>query len=179
MMDQQAAERYSRALFELAAERGELETVDKDFIRVRQLVDGHAEISHLLSNFTIALAEKEDFLEKIAPVEISRLLLHFLKVLVKKRRFRELSAVQEEFHRLFEKKQGIQEVRAVTAAKLSRTQEDRLCSVLKKKLHAEIRLVTEIDPDLLGGLVLRFDGTEINGSLRGRLEELKQRLMES
>ncbi len=177
MIDHRAVARYARALFGLAEKRGELEALDRDFTNVRRLVDGHAEITHLVSNSTIAFAEKEDFLEKIVPAEISHLLLHFLKVLVKKKRFRELTAIQDAFHRLFEKKQGIQEVRVVSAAELSNAQEKKLQEVLKKKLNAQIRLVPTVDPNLIGGLILRFDGTEINASIRNRLEELRQKLM--
>ena len=176
MKDHRAVSRYAKALFELAGERQELETLDRDFLHVRQLVEQHPEITHLVSNSTLALTEKEDFLEKIMPSETSKTLVCFLKVLMKKRRFKELPLIQEEFRRAFEKKRGIQEVKVVAADRLSPANEEKLRRVLNRKLKAEIRLVAEIDPDLIGGLILRFDGTEMNASFKGRLEQMRQRL---
>ena len=180
MIDHKAGIRYARALFGLAAEGRELDEIEREFIRVRGLVEHHPEITHLVLNSTISAGEKEDFIEKVLSEKgrrFSPLLLNFLKVLIKKRRFKELVVVQEEFHRLYERKKGIREVRAITAVPLSRVNEDKLRAVLKKRLQSEIRLVTETDPDILGGLILRFDDGEIDASFRSRLAELKQKLM--
>lgn len=185
MIDHNASARYAKALFHLAEERNELERIDTDFKRVRDTVARYPEITHLALNSTISQAEKEDFVEKIfadstdpvfRPVP---LLLQFLKVLVKKRRFRELTDIQQEFHRLVERKQGIREVRAITATPLSAGTRERIKNVLKEKLKADIRLVTETEPELIGGLILRFEGSEIDASVRSRLAELKQKLMAS
>ncbi len=183
MIDDKATPRYAQALYNLAQERGELERVDIDFKRIRDLVDRHPEITHLALNSTIAQAEKEDFIEKIFSESMDPvfrpavLLLQFLKVLVKKRRFQQLADIQEEFHRSVERQQGIREVRAVSATALSAGTRERIKNVLKEKLKSEIRLVTETEPEMNGGLILRFEGSEIDASVRSRLAELRQKLM--
>lgn len=177
MIDLRAIRRYSSALFALAKERGELDQVERDFQEVRRLVDGHSEITHLVANSTIPLSEKEDFIDKILPASISKLLIHFLKVLIKKRRFQNLPDLQEEYHRLFEQHQGIQEVEVLTAAELPPGHEQRLRQVLASKLNAQVRLVAKVSPNLIGGMILRFDGREINASYRSRLDELRQSLV--
>lgn len=177
MIERRAVVRYAQALFGLAEKQGVLDRVEQEFLAASQLAEKHPEISHLVRNSTIALAEKEDFIDKLVGSESSPLLVNFLKVLVKKKRFTELGDIREEFHRLYEKKKGLQEVEAVTAVPLAKETEDRLRSALKKRLNAEIRLVLRTDPSLLGGLVLRFDGTEMNASFRARLDELKLNLI--
>ncbi len=177
MTDHRAVLRYAHSLFDLSDKRTGLEAVERDFIRVRELVLQHPEITHLVSNSTISLSEKEDFMDKILPEDLSKLLFYFVKVLIKKKRFRELPLIQEEFHRLYEKKRGIREVELVTAVELSPSLQQKLNSALKKKLKSEIRLHPKTDPDLIGGLVLRFEGNEINASLKSRLEGLRQILM--
>lgn len=176
-MDPKAVSRYSRALFNLADERRQLDAVEKDLAQARKLVGQYPEISHLVLNSTISRAEKEDFIEKVMPADLSRLVIDFVKVLVKKRRFQELSFIQEAFHRLYEKKRGIQEVKVVSAIPLTGAVQDKLVQALKRKFQCEVRLLPETDPGILGGFILRFDGTEINGSYKNRLEELRQRLM--
>jgi F-type H+-transporting ATPase subunit delta len=177
MADSLAASRYARALLFLAEERGELEQTDRCFAEVRKVVERHPEISHLVLNSTISLEEKEDFIEKVFPVATTKLVLHFVKVLIGKRRFCEIVEMQENFRRLYEIKQGIQEVTVVSAVPLPDTTVQKLKMILKHKLAAEIRLVQQTDPKILGGLILRFNETELNGSFLGRLEKMRQQLL--
>ena len=174
MMDLRAVHRYTRALFELAEKQKTLDRIESQFHEIKLLVERHHEIPHLVLNSTISFAEKEDFISKIVPSETSPLLLNFIKVLIKKKRFNELAAMQKEFHKLYEKKKGVREVEAVTAIALSQANEQKLITVLKKKLGSEIRLMTKVDPEMIGGLILRFDGTEVNSSYHAQLEELRQ-----
>lgn len=176
MMDLRAVYRYSRALYELAEKQNTLDLIDDQLLAARELTETHPEISHLLSNSTIALTEKEDFLGKILPQETSLLLVNFLKVLVKKKRFQELPLIQKAFHRLYEKKNRVEEVTVISASELSAENTAKLESVLVKKLGLGVRLVTKLNPKMIGGLVLQFAGHEINASFRSRLEALHQLL---
>ena len=175
-MDSLAVVRYTRALLELADERGELDKTERDLTSVCTVVGQYPEIAHLVLNTTISQTEKEDFIDKIIPSEISRLVVQFIKVLIHKRRFEELDAIQKEFHQLYESKRGIKEVVAITAVPISGQHQNRLTSVLKKKLNSEIRLTNDVDPKILGGMVLRFNHIEIDGSYSNQLAELKQHL---
>jgi F0F1-type ATP synthase delta subunit len=62
MMDLRAVHRYSKALYGLAEQKNQLDIIDDQLIAVRQLIEKHSEISNLVSNSTIALGEKEDFI---------------------------------------------------------------------------------------------------------------------
>ncbi len=178
MIDLRAVRRYSRALFELARKKSVLEKTDPALLRACELTEKHPEIGHLILNSTISLAEKEDFLEKILGPETEPLVTEFLKVLVRKKRFRELPAIQEEFHKTFEKHQGIQEVLVISAREFPEAYEEKLKAILKRKTGFEIRLQKKTDPGLIGGFILRFDGSEINASFRARLEAIRQSLMD-
>ncbi len=168
--------RYAHALLGLAEERGTLDQTEVDLANVCQVIRQYPEISHLVLNSTISQPEKEDFIDKIIPQDISRLVVQFIKVLIRKRRFEELDAIRQEFHRLYEKKRNIQEVTVITAVPVSKANEERLKKVLKNKLGTEIRLIYDVHPNVIGGMILRFDHTEINGSYSGRLEELSRKL---
>lgn len=176
MIDLRAAHRYARALFELAEKDNTLDAIDDQLVAVLDVVRKYPEISRLISNSTITLAEKEDFIGKIIPGNTLPLLLNFLKVLVKKKRFLELSFIQETFHRLYEKKRRVEEVIVVSAVPLSGPNAARLEKVLETKFKSDIRLALKTDPDMIGGLILRFSGNEINASFRSRLDALRQAL---
>ncbi|HTL47141.1 MAG TPA: ATP synthase F1 subunit delta [Verrucomicrobiae bacterium] len=176
MIDHRAVSRYARALLGLAEETGQWEAIDSGLTAVRQLLEKHPEITHLVMNSTIGKAEKEDFLDKVLPASTPRLIADFLKLIVAKGRFHAFRFIQEEFHRLSEEKRGIREVTAVSAVPLPPEAVTRLTALLKKKFKSEIRLITETDPRMIGGLVVRFGGKEIDASYRSRLHELKQNL---
>ncbi len=176
MMDLRAVHRYTRAIFDLAEKADLLDKMDDHLIAICRLVQTHPEINHLVSNSTIANAEKEDFISKVVPADTLPLLTNFLKVLIKKRRFWELSAIQTEFHRSYERKRRIEEVVVITAVPLSGENTAKLEKVLEGKLKSDIQLIAKTDPKMIGGLILRFGGHEINASFRARLENLHQLL---
>lgn len=177
MIDFKVSRRYARALFGLSGQDQKLEALDQDFQKARALVEKHPEITHLVLNSTISRAEKEDFIDKILGTDLSKLLIDFVKVLIRKRRFSHLRLIQEEFHRLFEKKQGIQEVQVLTPVPLPQLHEQKLLAALEKNLKARVRLRSATHPEMIGGLILRFDGKELDLSYRTRLQELRQTLM--
>lgn len=179
MKDHRASQRYARALFELAEMGGSLDRVQKELDEVSELIEKYHEISNLLMNTTIAREEKEDFLDKILPEKTSSLVVNFIKVLIKKRRFKELPFITEDFHRLYEKKKGIQRVRVESSVSLDDVLQSKLRYALEKKMKCEIVLEPVVNPDILGGLVLDFQGTQIDGSFRTALQELKQKLLQT
>ena len=177
MIDHRVSRRYAGALMNLVREQRDLDRVDADFTKIRQMIDRYPEITHLAVNSTISRTEKDDLINKFFGPEMHALLISFLKVLVAKRRFSQIKNIQEEFHRLYEKQKGIQHVEVISAVAMASKTEERLIRVLQKKLNAEIRLEAKIDPSLLGGLIIRFDGNEINESFKGRFLKMRQLLM--
>ena len=177
MIDHRVSRRYAGALFGLVSKTGDLERLHQDFTKIREMVDRHPEITHLALNSTISQAEKGDLMDKLFSPQISGILIHFLKVLIEKRRFGQLVGIQEEFHRLYEKQKGIQHVEVVTAAPLNSKTEERLVKALKNKLKAEIRLQAHVNPSILGGMIIRFSGNEINESFKDRLLKMRQLLL--
>jgi len=177
MKDQRAGLRYARALLELAESEGKLDTIYKELLETVELVQKYPEIPHLLMNTTIAREEKEDFLEKILPRQTTALLLNFMKVLIKKKRFQDLALIAGAFHKLYETKKGIQRVRVQSPLPLDEALKDKLRHALEKKMKREIVIEPEVNPEILGGLILDFEGTQIDGSFRTVLGELKQKLL--
>ncbi len=176
MIDHRAGLRYARALFGLAEESNQVERIEDELGQALELVVRYPEISNLLMNTTLSREEKEDFIEKILPADFSSLLVNFLKVLVRKGRFQDFLLIREKFHRLYEEKKGLQRVRVKSPIGLDEITKDRFRHVLEKKLGLKVYLETKVEPELLGGFVLDFDGTQIDVSYRTALFELKQAL---
>ena len=167
---------YAAALFHLACENQNEEIIDQQFAFIRDLSSQNPKIKKLMANSTVSIEGKIDFFEKVLPAEIELLLRNFIKVVIRKKRFSQLAAIYAEYRRLFAEKKGIREVRVLSAAKLSSENQRKLIATLKKKFKAEIRLSEQIEPDILGGLIIRSEGMEWDASYRSRLEEIRQKL---
>ncbi len=173
----EASIRYARALFELAQGKNVVAEMDRELEALGAIIKKNPSILHLVLNSAISNEEKEGFLSRVLGQTVSPLLMNFLKVLLKKNRFKELESIQLEFHSFHEKKQGIQEVKVISAVPLNSENKNRLQTMLEKQWNTKIRMSSVLDPKILGGLILRFNNQQIDGSYRNRLEMLRQQLL--
>lgn len=177
MKELRAARRYATALFGLADRAGRTDAFEAELLRVRKVLEDQPALRGLMINPTLRLDDKERILDTKA-TRLSREVRDFLKVLIRKRRFVLFPEIQQAFHRLYEIKKGLQEVRILSAVPLRAGTQERLAAVFRKKLRSEIRLTAEVQRGLLGGLIARFEGKEIDLSCRSRLNALTQILMD-
>ena len=102
--------------------------------------------------------------------------LNIIKMLCEKRAVHLFSAVCDAFYTLYDEARGIERVEAVTAVAMTDGQK---CA-MKKKLEAitgkTIVLENKLDPSIIGGVVLRYSGVQLDGSIKSRLDEFKKNL---
>jgi len=177
MSDSLAAARYTHALFELADRAKVLDEMDHALDQVAALLKNYPLVLRLAENPTLSNEEKGRLAQSLLDQNAPELLSRFLKVLIEKRRFALLPAIQVVFHKSYEKKQGIRQVEMASAVLFSKGFYERLTATLKKRLRSEIRLFPKTEPDLLGGFILRFDGKEIDCSFKNRIDELRKKLL--
>lgn len=187
MSDAIAAGRYTRALFELAEKEGALAEIDAALHALAKILEAQPKILRLMANPTLTNQEKYALALSALSGKKTGLLERFIHVLIDKKRFALVPEIQKNFHEVFEKKQGVQEVEMISAVPLSSGFLEKLKAVLAKKLRtsplavgpevrAEIRLIPKTDRGILGGFILRFNGKEIDCSFRNRLHEIQQKL---
>lgn len=177
MKRSEVAVRYARALFEIAVEKGCLDALDQELSAFSKSIQANPDVLRLVKNSAVSSEEKERFIEKILSGKASSLLLDFLKVLLSKKRFADLGIIQVEFKKLCEQQKGIKEISVVSAVPLSDSFKDRLTAHLSKTLGSKVRMLSEVNPKILGGIILRFGHHQYNASFRHRLETIRQRLL--
>jgi len=96
--------------------------------------------------------------------------------LLRRGRIEELPRLAAEFRRLDDQRQGITRATATSATSLTPDEVTELTERLEKTAGGRVALDTEVDPSLLGGLVVRIGDRLIDGSVRGRLERLRNQL---
>ena len=164
---------YAEALFALAVECGQekpyleaLESVDAVFADNPDYVD-------LLAAPSVPQSERAQLIQQAFGDSLPEQVLSFVQILCAHGRIRSLPACTEEYRRLYEVSVALSTAYVTSAVALTEDQKARLGEKLAKKFGRRIQLVCEVDEHLLGGITVRLDGVVLDGSLRRRLQAVK------
>jgi F-type H+-transporting ATPase subunit delta len=173
-----AVSTYAEALFEAAREREELEEVLSDLGEFVEALHDSEELRLFFYGGQIPERQKRRALDGLTE-GMKTSTTNFLKVLVDNGREEILEEVLARYEDLVKEHLGKIEVEVTTAVELSEEQCDRLEERLRDVLEGrEIILEANVDPDLVGGAVFRYGGRMMDGSIRGRLESLREGMLE-
>ena len=176
MRENVVARRYARALFELAHEKGLLDRTADELRLLRELYRVVPEFRVVILSFRITPERKLSILEEMPGVDLSDLTRNFLRTLFENRREELLDPIGQVFERLIRGHLNVAEVSATTAEPLSGSVRDRLVAAVGSMLEKEISLESEIEPSLLGGMVLRVDNTIYDASVAGALKRMREEM---
>ena len=169
---------YAEALFEAAREREALEEVLNDLQEFVTALRENEELRLFFYGGQVPERQKRKAIEGLTE-DMTASTTNFLKVLSDNGREEILEDVLRQYEELVKEHLGKIEVEVTTAVELSEDAERRLKERLGKVLEGrEVILETRVDPDLLGGAVFRFGGRMMDGSIRGRLESLREGMLE-
>ncbi|MFP3942623.1 MAG: F0F1 ATP synthase subunit delta [Alphaproteobacteria bacterium] len=167
------AGRYAIALFELAEEAKALDAVEKDLSALRGMIAQSADLARLVRSPLFARDDQAKamaaILEKAGAHELTR---KFIGLVARNRRLFALPDMARAFSRLLAEKRGEESARVRSARKLTGEQLSQLAERLKSSLGKDVRLETEVDEDLIGGLVVQVGSKLIDTSLRTKLENI-------
>jgi F-type H+-transporting ATPase subunit delta len=166
---------YARALFEAAREEGRLEQVASDLAALAQALDDVPDLRAFLSNPEVEPAGKAEVLEKIT-AGADDLVRNFLRVVAEKGRAGELGQMNEELETLVAREQNRLAVELTTAYELSDEEAQSILAAIEKASGRKVEATRSVDPDLIGGIVLKVGSFLADGSVRGRLERLRREL---
>jgi F-type H+-transporting ATPase subunit delta len=173
-----AVSTYAGALFEAARERGELEEVLSDLREFVAALHESEELRLFYYGGQVPERQKRRAIDGLTE-GMKPSTTNFLKVLVDNGREEILEEVLGRYEQLVKEHLGRIEVGVTTAVELSEEQLDRLKERLGRVLEGrEVILETSVDPELIGGVVFRFGGRMMDGSIRGRLESLREEMLE-
>jgi F-type H+-transporting ATPase subunit delta len=173
-----AVSTYAEALFEAARERDELEEVLSDLGEFVEALHDSEELRLFYYGGQIPERQKRRALDGLTE-GMKTSTTNFLKVLVDNGREEILEEVLARYEELLKEHLGRIEVEVTTAVELSEDQRGRLKERLAEVLEGrEIILETNVNPDLIGGAVFRYGGRMMDGSIRGRLESLREGMLE-
>ncbi len=180
MIEESLATGYAQALFEVADKLGGAEDIEKDLDGIKDLLGTNRKFRDILYHPSITRTEKKDIIGKIiAPQCSSKWLKNLLYILVDKRRERMLDFLPDVFKGVARRIRGVISVKVQTVFPLNETRLDKLRKNLEKLTKKKVELETEINKEIIGGMVIRIENKIIDGSVVNHLKNLKKNLLKT
>lgn len=170
-----SARRYAQAVFQLAVERGELEQWLDDLTLLADSVT-NAEFAQTLSAPRISLEQKEEVIRQSLGSSVGRLALNLMFLLTSRNLVHVLPDIADRYQEMLDQHQGVDRAEVVSAVPLQDSQRDQVARMLSEVSGNDVRLTTRVDPDILGGIILRIGDQVMDGSARGRLQAMQREL---
>jgi len=172
------AKRYSSALMKLASNDAELNGIYENLVLVYESMDASCEMKTFISHPSIAKPDKKEVLAEIFGDKVSKDVLNFLYILLDRNRFFALGAIINSLKDSMNKKYNILVIRAISAVELSKEMKEKLSQKLEAIYQKEINLDTQVDENLIAGMILKIGDKTIDGSVKTRLDSMKRALIQ-
>ena len=172
-----AARRHAQAVFQIALERNELEKWRVDLNTMASILS-EPEIMAILENPKVRFEQKVRLINRCLP-EVSQLALNLAYLLVAKGRLKFLTQIASEYERLVDAHEGLERAELITATPMDEEIKENILNRLVAITGNKIKLSTRVDPGIIGGFIVRIGDRLIDGSVRNRLEALRESLTRS
>jgi F-type H+-transporting ATPase subunit delta len=173
------ADRYARALLELAVESNQVTSVAQQLRRAADVYSSSSELRAALNDPILEDDKRTNLVKAICDrLGLGGLVQNTLRVLVERRRMAALPEITDRLLTLADDQAGIVKATVASAIPLTEAQLEAIKNELERLTGCKIALERQQDPSLLAGVVARVGDHVIDASLRGRFQELEQRLLE-
>lgn len=170
---------YAEALFQVARAEETLDRVEEELTRLNKSLESNAELREFLSNPQISSDGKKSALSQIFDEKISPITLHWMNMVVDQGRQRRLPAIIEAFLTLTEEAREKVTAEVITSIPLSEDLAQRLERELSKITKKRVFLKPLVDDSILGGVIVKIENKVIDGSIKHRLEEVKNQMIKT
>lgn len=166
---------YARSLFEVAQEQHKLDTVRDELGIFADAVDSNRELQTFFFSPYFSTAEKQDGLDR-AVSDIDPIVANFLKLLIENHRTPVIFRVRREFDRLWREENKLLPVQVTSAVELDQATVSQIGDRIAQQTGRKIDLSAAVEPDILGGIVVRVGNSILDASVRNRLEQLRKQV---
>jgi F-type H+-transporting ATPase subunit delta len=171
-----AARRYARALLDVALAQKAGEDVRRGLREAARLLAEQAELRVVLEHPAVNPARKRAVVDEVWKGEHA-LVRRLVSLLAERERIELLPVIERLYSRLWNAQRGVVEAEAWSAQPLADAHRQALAAALRALSGREVELTAAVAPEILGGLVVRMEGRVYDGSVRGRLRALRERLV--
>ena len=168
-----AARVYAEALFEVGRDKGKLDALQQQLGQFADAVDRNRELQVFFFSPYLSTAEKQEGIEK-AVTGAEPELINFLELLVDKHRMTEIFRIRREFEELWKRENRRIDVTVTSAVELDSAVVEKIGQEVERQTGEKVELSSQVDSDILGGIVLQVGNMVLDASIRSRLEKLRK-----
>lgn len=179
MSERSVASRYAKSILDLAIETNVLEPVHQDMLDFLGTCRNSPDLQGLLRNPVMPLDKKLSVLMAIFGSHFNKLTIGFFQIMIRKERSEIILPAATEFITQYNFKNKIVVAEITTAVPLSAELEAQLLEKVKQLAEGEIQVRKIVDPEIIGGFILRVEDKQIDTSFRTKLADLKKELVDS
>jgi F-type H+-transporting ATPase subunit delta len=175
---EEIAQVYARSLFEVAKEHDKLDVVREQLGEIADTIGESHDLQVFFFSPYFSTDEKVEGLRS-ALQDADESVVNFLDLLIEKHRMPALFRIRREFDALWEEENRLLPVQVTSAIELDESTVKQIGDAIGKQTGRRIELTSEVDPGILGGIVLRVGNSILDASIRNRLEKLRKQVVKA
>jgi F-type H+-transporting ATPase subunit delta len=172
---EEIAQVYSRSLFEVAKEQDKLDAIREQLGEFTDALNDNRDLQVFLFSPYFSTVEKKEGLHKVLD-GADPAFANFLELLVEKHRMPTLFRIRRQFEERWQEENRLLPVSVTSAIELDDETVEQISSRIAEQTDRKIELSTEVNPEILGGIVLRVGNSILDASIRNRLEQVRRQL---
>lgn len=173
MKNPRLSNRYAKALFDFAQEKGQIEEVNRDLALIKETLKGNGEMQAVLNSPVIPPAKKHTLFASVFQSMISETTFLFLDVIIRKKREPALATICDEFVKFYNDFHHIKTVKLTSAMPLSADLVENIRAMLAEQTKQTILIEQIVQPDIIGGFRLKMDDNYLDASIIAKLNRLR------
>ncbi|WP_232697899.1 F0F1 ATP synthase subunit delta [Brevibacillus daliensis] len=170
------AQRYARALFEIADERGLIDQIEVELQDLHQAVQQVPDFEKIFMHPHIDASSKKGLLDDLFLGKVTHETLNFLYVLIDNKREGELEEISKAYVEMANEKRGLADATVTTAKPISEEEIAQLGEQFSQLINKKLRLQSVVDPSILGGVVVKIGDRLYDGSLKTKLDNFAHQI---
>jgi F-type H+-transporting ATPase subunit delta len=172
---EEIAQVYSRSLFEVAKEQDKLDAIRDQLGEFTDALSDNRDLQVFLFSPYFSTVEKKEGLRKVLD-GADPAFQNFLDLLVEKHRMPALFRIRRQFEERWQEENRLLPVQVTSAIELDDETVEQISSRIAEQTDRRIELTTDVNPEILGGIVLRVGNSILDASIRNRLEQVRRQL---
>jgi len=175
---EEIAQVYARALFEVATEHDELDEIHAQLGQFADAMSENRQLAVFFFSPYFSVEEKKQGLSR-AVQGANGALTNFLEALIERHRMPAIYRIRSDFDSMWQQERRLLPVRVTSAIELDKSLVDSLGERIGSEVDRHVEISSEVDPDILGGVVLRVGNVILDASIRSRLEQLRKQVAQA
>jgi F-type H+-transporting ATPase subunit delta len=176
MAESVVAYRYAKSLIDLANEKKVVDEVSQDMALFKQICDENRQFLVVLGNPIVRHEKKLGILKKVFENRVNPVTFSIFNVLTKKNRESLIYAIADEFQKIYNDQNGIQQATVISSTALTDEQRKQFTKVVADATGRKVELEEKVNESLIGGYILKVGDTQVDTTVRKKLNDLKLKL---